>query len=138
MSHHHNEEDWIVLVDEDGQEYRYSMERVIEVEDKKYVIIIPEIQENELEEEAHVFRLETDENGEEILMDVEDEELDKIQQLIEDELAEDWLDEEQDDVDEADADDALDQQIQDEAGPDQDEGEPAAQQNKDEQGRDAE
>lgn len=138
MSHHHNEEDWIVLVDEDGQEYRYSMERVIEVEDKKYVILIPEIQENELEEEAHVFRLETDENGEEILMDVEDEELDKIQQLIEDELAEDWLDEEQDDVDEADADDALDQQIQDEAGPDQDEGEPAAQQNKDEQGRDAE
>lgn len=100
MSDHHNEEDWIVLVDEDGQEYRYSMERAIEVEDKKYVILIPEIQESEHDEEAHVFRLETDEKGEEILVDVEDEELDKIQQLLEDEESDgDLSDEDQDDED---------------------------------------
>ena len=45
------------------------------MEEKKYVILVPEIQEDPEEEEAHVFRLETDETGEEILVDVEDEEL---------------------------------------------------------------
>ena len=97
MSHNHNEEEWIVLVDEDGQEYRYSLERALEVEDKKYVILIPEVQENEAEEEAHVFRVETDENDEEILVDVEDEELEKIQELLEEEsLDGDFLDDDED------------------------------------------
>lgn len=82
---HEAEQDQIVLVDEDGQEYRYTLERVLELEDKKYVILIPEIQENEDEEEAHVFRLETDETGEEILVDVEDQELEEVQQVLEDE-----------------------------------------------------
>lgn len=79
------EQDWIVLMDEDGQEYRYSLERILEVEDKKYVILVPEIQENEDEEEAHVFRLDTDEEGEEILVDVEEEELKEVQDLLEEE-----------------------------------------------------
>lgn len=80
---HHGGEDWIVLIDEDNQEYRYSLERTLELDDRKYVILVPEIQENPDEEEAHVFRLETDENNEEILVDVEDEELEKIQALLE-------------------------------------------------------
>lgn len=79
------EQDWIILMDEDGQEYRYSLERLLEVEDRKYVILVPEIQENEDEEEAHVFRLDTDEEGEEILVDVEDEELKEVQDLLEEE-----------------------------------------------------
>ena len=82
------EQDWIVLMDEDGHEYRYSLERLLEVEDRKYVILIPEIQENEDEEEAHVFRLDTDEDGEEILVDVEDEELKEVQDLLEGEVEE--------------------------------------------------
>ena len=45
------------------------------MDDKRYVILVPEIQENPDEEEAHVFRLETDANNEEILVDVEEEEL---------------------------------------------------------------
>lgn len=77
------EQDWIVLMDEDGYEYRYSLERVLELEEKKYVILIPELQENEDEEEAHVFRLETDEDGEEILVDVEDNELEEVQNYLE-------------------------------------------------------
>ncbi len=97
MSHHHGEEDWIILVDEDNQEYRYSLERTLEMDDKKYVILVPEIQENPVEEEAHVFRLETDENDEEILVDVEEEELEKIQALLETENADlDFIDEDSD------------------------------------------
>ena len=68
------EQDWIILMDDDGNEYRYSLERLLEVEDRKYVILVPEIQESEDEEEAHVFRLDTDEDGEEILVDVEEAE----------------------------------------------------------------
>ena len=104
MSHNHNEEEWIVLVDEDGQEYRYSLERAMEVEDKKYVILIPEIQENEADEEAHVFRIETDENNEDILVDVEDEELEKIQQLLEEEDFEEDLSDDEDEDSEGDED----------------------------------
>ena len=103
MSHHHGEEDWIILVDEDNQEYRYSLERTLEMDDKRYVILVPEIQENPVEEEAHVFRLETDANNEEILVDVEDEELEKIQALLETENADlDFIDDDSDYEDEDD------------------------------------
>lgn len=103
MSHHHGEEDWIILVDEDNQEYRYSLERTLEMDDKRYVILVPEIQENPVEEEAHVFRLETDANNEEILVDVEDEELEKIQALLETESTDlDFIDDDSDYEDEDD------------------------------------
>lgn len=84
MTDRPEQDEWLVLVDEDGQEYRYSLERVVEMENKKYVVMVPEIQEGE-EEEAHVFRLESDEGGEEVLVDVEDAELEKIQQMLDQE-----------------------------------------------------
>ena len=71
----------LVLVDEEGEEHRYSLERIVELDNKKYVVMIPEIQEGD-EEEAHVFRLETEQDGEEVLVDVEDEELDRIQAYL--------------------------------------------------------
>ena len=73
----------LVLVDEEGEEHRYSLERIVELDNKKYVVMIPEIQEGD-EEEAHVFRLETEQDGEEVL-DVEDEELDRIQAYLDQE-----------------------------------------------------
>ena len=74
----------LVLVDEEGEEHRYSLERIVELDNKKYVVMIPEIQEGD-EEEAHVFRLETEQDGEEVLVDVEDEELDRIQAYLDQE-----------------------------------------------------
>ncbi|NLW08229.1 MAG: DUF1292 domain-containing protein [Firmicutes bacterium] len=79
-------DEFLVLVDEEGEEHRYSLERIVELDEKKYVVMIPEIQEGE-EEEAHVFRLEVEKDGEEVLVDVEDEELDKIQELLDKEAA---------------------------------------------------
>ncbi len=75
------QDDLLVLVDEEGEEHRYSLERIVELDEKKYVVMIPEIQEGE-EEEAHVFRLETEQDGEVVLVDVEDEELDRIQAYL--------------------------------------------------------
>ena len=92
----HDQDEWIVLVDEEGIEHRYELERVVELGEKKYVVMIPEIQESE-EEEAHVFRLDTDENGEEVLMDVDDEEIEAIRQMLEDE---DWDEEDGEDDEE--------------------------------------
>lgn len=85
-THGPGEDELLVLVDEDGKEHRYSLERIVELDEKKYVVMIPEIQEGD-EEEAHVFRLETEEDGEEVLVDVEDEELDRIQELLDNEAA---------------------------------------------------
>ncbi len=80
------QDEFLVLVDEEGEEHRYSLERIVELDAKRYVVMIPEIQEGE-EEEAHVFRLETEKDGEEVLVDVEDEELDKIQEFLDKEAA---------------------------------------------------
>lgn len=108
MVHNHEQDDWIVLLDEDNREYRYSLERTLELDDRKYVILIPELQENPAEEEAHVFRLENDENNEEILVDVEEEELEKIQALLELETDEDdFMDDDSDFDGELDDDDEV-------------------------------
>lgn len=91
--HEHDQDEWIVLVDEEGVEHRYALERVVEIGEKKYVIMVPEVQDSE-EEEAHVFRIDNDEDGEEILVDVEDEEIEEIQQMLENE---DWDGDEEED-----------------------------------------
>ena len=97
--HDHNhdmEEEWIVLVDEEGTEYRYSLERVLELENKKYAILVPELQDEDTEaDEAHVFRIDTDDAGDEVLVDVDDDEITKIQQALENEDWDDEVDEEE-------------------------------------------
>jgi uncharacterized protein YrzB (UPF0473 family) len=91
---------WIVLVDEDGHEHRFNLLDIVEVEGGKYAVMVPEIQNtanDEEEEEAVIFRIETDENGEEVLVDIEDDDefikvrevLDEMYEEDDDELPED-------------------------------------------------
>lgn len=68
------ETSWITLVDEEGHEHKFNLLNVVEMEGNKYAIMVPELQEDEDEEEAVVFKIETDEDGEEILVDIEDDE----------------------------------------------------------------
>lgn len=63
----------IRLIDEDGREQRFDLITIIEVDELRYALMVPETQENN-EEEAFIFRLETDEDGEEVLVDIEDDE----------------------------------------------------------------
>lgn len=99
---HEMEEEWIVLVDDEGTEYRYAFERLIEMDDKKYYILVPENQDESGEmEEAHVFRLDTDADGNEILVDIDDQEMEKIEELLENEDDDEW--EEIDDEDDEDS-----------------------------------
>lgn len=82
---HEMEEEWIVLVDDEGTEYRYAFDRLIELDDKKYYILVPESQEDAEMEEAHVFRLDNDADGNEILVDIDDQEMVKIEEYLENE-----------------------------------------------------
>ncbi len=68
--------DLITLVDEDGQEHQFSLVDLIELEEHRYALMIPVGDDKaggEEEEEAYIFRLETDEKGEDVLVDIEDE-----------------------------------------------------------------
>ena len=91
----------ITLLDENGEETEFEVLGVITVEDIDYAILIP-IDEDEDEDQAYIFRIDTDENGEEVLSEVEDDEefemvKDAWENLCEDELE---LDDEDDfDVD---------------------------------------
>ncbi|MCL6589814.1 MAG: DUF1292 domain-containing protein [Firmicutes bacterium] len=93
------EMNWITLIDEDGKEHRFNLLNILEMEGLKYAVMVPEQQANEDEEEAFIFRLETDEDGEEVLVDIEDdEEFNRVCELLnelEDEEEEEEADPEQ-------------------------------------------
>lgn len=59
------------LYDEDGNELKFQVITKIDIEEREYVIVIPE---DELDaEEAIALRIEQDEDGNDILVTVEDE-----------------------------------------------------------------
>jgi len=69
--------DQITLVDEAGQEHQFTLVDVVELDERRYALMIPVGDgkaSGEEEEEAYIFRLETDEKGEDVLVDIEDEE----------------------------------------------------------------
>jgi len=78
----------ITLLDESGEQAEFEVLGVITVEDNDYAILVPL---DDDEEQAYIFRIDTDENGEEILSQVEDDEefemiRDAWEALCEDEL----------------------------------------------------
>lgn len=81
---------WITLVDEEGKEHRFNLINILEMDGLKYAVMVPEQQVNESEEEAFIFRLETDEEGEEVLVDIEDdEEFNRVCELLDELESED-------------------------------------------------
>lgn len=84
------ETNWITLVDEEGHEHRFNLLNVLEVDGLKYAVMLPELQQEEEDEEAVIFRIDTDEAGEEVLVDIEDDaEFDKVCEALEDLYEED-------------------------------------------------
>ncbi len=74
------EDEILTLIDEDGQERDFIIIEVLGVEDKEYAILLPleqaEASDNEDEEddEAIILRFDLDEEGNEFLVDIEDDE----------------------------------------------------------------
>jgi len=89
-----SEDNLITLLDESGEEFRFSVQEVIEIDDQSYFILREENEdgeeENEEEQEYLVFRVETV-DGEDQLVPVDDEEeLERVAAALE----EDWDDSE--------------------------------------------
>lgn len=87
-NHDHNhdhdfEDDIIVLVDEDDVEHTFTVLEYVEIDEQVYAVLLPD--ENP-EDGAFIFKVEIDENGEELLMDIEDdEEFERVVAILESE-----------------------------------------------------
>jgi len=86
-------EEVIVLTDEEGNEYEFEVVQVLEVEGKQYAVLFP-LAEGAEEDEAVIMRIEQGEDGEDIIVDIEDDaEWDKVvaewEQFLEEEECDD-------------------------------------------------
>ncbi len=76
--------DFIVLYDEDGNETEFEVIATLEVDDNEYAILLPgnadiDPESDEINE-VYVLRMEQDENGEDVLVGIEDE--DELNEVI--------------------------------------------------------
>ena len=72
----------LILIDEEGLEHEFEVEAFLEVDDERYAVLIP-ISE-EYEDEAVIMHFGKDENGEEVLFDIEsDEEWERVADVYE-------------------------------------------------------
>lgn len=91
--HEHGDEEIIVLTDEDGNEHEFSIVQVIKVDEKDYAILLPMDGEEEAEE-AVILRIDQ-EDGEDILVEIENEdEFERVAEAWEELLDEETYDEE--------------------------------------------
>ena len=69
--------DMITLIDEEGVEHEFEVEAFLEVDEEKYAVLIP--QSDEYMNEAVIMRFGFDDDGEEVLFDIEsDEEWERV------------------------------------------------------------
>ena len=83
------ENEYITLTDEEGKDLQFEIIGSCEVEGTEYCALVPAEEDDKNSEivEYVILKLEKDENGEEILVTIDDdEEFDKIADLFEDEL----------------------------------------------------
>lgn len=66
-----DDEKKLILTDEKGIEYEFQVVDVLEVDEKAYTVLLPL---DSFEGEAIVLKVDQDENGDEILFEIEDEE----------------------------------------------------------------
>ncbi|HBX22317.1 MAG TPA: DUF1292 domain-containing protein [Desulfotomaculum sp.] len=77
-------DDIITIVDEDGAEHDVAVYGVLDVEGKTYAVLAPADDEEEVdgesetESEAFILRFDMDEDGNEIMVEIDDEEWDKV------------------------------------------------------------
>lgn len=63
----------ISLIDENGKEQKFEVMATFEVEEDEYAVLFP-LSAEEAEEGAYILRIEYDEDGELVLVNIEDEE----------------------------------------------------------------
>lgn len=66
-------DDVLILIDEEEQEHPFQMIDMVEVDGSQYAVLVP-LEEGSDDEEAIILKIVVDENGEEVLYDIEDDE----------------------------------------------------------------
>jgi putative Holliday junction resolvase len=117
------DQDFVVLTDENGEEHRFELLDVISVDANEYAVLADPDSENE----AFVLRIDTDAEGNETLSEVQDEEEWKqVAEAWERLQDEDWDEEDEDDEEweeEFDADYEDEEEAEDDLGEEEDEDE---------------
>ncbi|MBX6395652.1 MAG: DUF1292 domain-containing protein [Alicyclobacillaceae bacterium] len=68
---HCEHDDVVLLEDEDGNERAFQIVEVIQVDNREYAVLVPQ---DEPEGDGAILRIDVDDNGEEYLVDIEDDE----------------------------------------------------------------
>lgn len=85
--------EFITLIDEEGVEHKFEVEAILDLEDEKYAVLLPMNEDYANSNEAIIMRFGMDENGEEVLFDIEsDEEWDKVADAYDEVVDEDDFD----------------------------------------------
>lgn len=63
----------VVLTDDEGNEFEFQVIDVLEIEGNRYAVLFPLDDSEAAEDEALIMRLETDEEGDDVLVDIEDD-----------------------------------------------------------------
>lgn len=97
----HNENEAIVLVDEEGQEHAFHLVDVVMVGEQRYALLEP-VEPEDDEEGAYLFRIDTEDGEDRLVVVEDDDEFDRVVQVLEqfeDEDVEYLFDEDDDDHD---------------------------------------
>lgn len=90
---HEHDEEIIVLTDEEGNEHEFSIVQVIKVDENDYAILLP-VHGGEEEDQAIILRIDT-EDGEDVLVEIEDEaEFERVAEAWEEMLDDEEFEEE--------------------------------------------
>ena len=93
MEENQNEREFFTLTDEEGNENDFELIGTTEYKGKQYYAMIPVDQEKKGEEDGFceyvILRLDTDENGEEMLITIDDDdEFDDVADIFDDQFSE--------------------------------------------------
>ncbi|HHT36449.1 MAG: DUF1292 domain-containing protein [Candidatus Wallacebacter cryptica] len=76
--------DKITLIDENNNEVEFTVVDYLEIDDNRYVVLLPD---EDPEEGAIILRVEQDDDGEDILVEIEDDdEFDRVVEILESEM----------------------------------------------------
>ncbi len=71
----------ITLINESEQEVEFTVVDYLEIEDKRYIVLLPD---EDPDDGAIILRVESDEDGEDILVEIEDDdEFDEVVKILE-------------------------------------------------------
>jgi len=89
------EGEFYTLTDDEGNETQFELIGKCELEGVVYLALVPEEDADSDEYEYVILKVETDENGEEILVTIEDDdEFDRVADIFDDEFSDIYYDEE--------------------------------------------